>query len=152
MTISRPTWAPTRASRAAMRDGRTYATAAVSSPAAYARRHADRFVAELAELVAIPSVSAERRYAPDVRRCARRLAGALAAAGPEHVRERQPPGSGPPGVTRDCLHAPGAPTLLLYGHYDVPPADGARDRWAHPPFQPVIRGDELRGRGASDDK
>src|SRR5215831_1180718 len=118
MTISRPTWAPTRASRAAMRDGRTYATAAVSSPAAY-----------------------ERRHAPDLRRCARHLAGALAAAGLEHVRERQPPGSRPPVVTADWLHAPGAPTLLVYGHYDVQPADGARDHWDVPPFQPVIRGD-----------
>jgi len=64
-----------------MRDGQAYATAAGTSPAAYARRHADRFVAELAELVAIPSVSADSRHAPDMRRCARRLAAALAAAG-----------------------------------------------------------------------
>ncbi len=135
-----------------MRDQRAYATAVMSSPAAYAHRHAERFVAELAELVAIPSVSSELRHASDLRRCARHLAAALGAAGLEHVRERQPAGSGPPVVTADWLHAPAAPTLLIYGHYDVQPADGARDHWDAPPFQPVIRGDELRGRGASDDK
>ena len=60
-----------------------------------------------------------------------------------------PPGGAPPVVVADWLHAPGAPTVLLYGHYDVQPAD---ERWDHPPFSPVVRGDELRGRGASDDK
>lgn len=119
------------------------------SPTAYARRHAARFVAELSELVAIPSVSADRRRAPDMQRCARRLAQFLTAARVENVRLLAPPRAAPPVVAADWLHAPGAPTVLVYGHYDVQPAD---ERWEHPPFSPLVRGDELLGRGASDDK
>ena len=127
----------------------------------YARRHAARFVSELAGLVSIPTVSADSRRAPDMRRCARRLTDLLTAAGLHHARTLEPtagaqPAGGSPApaaapiVAADWLDAPGAPTVLFYGHYDVQPAD--EPGWAHPPFTPVVRGDELHGRGASDDK
>jgi acetylornithine deacetylase/succinyl-diaminopimelate desuccinylase-like protein len=116
---------------------------------AFARAHSGRFVEELAELVRFPTVSADPRRAADVGRCARWLAGHLRSLGLERVRVLATGGN--PVVLAESRTAPGRPTLLVYGHYDVQPADppGA---WTSPPFEPVVRGGALYGRGSSDDK
>jgi acetylornithine deacetylase/succinyl-diaminopimelate desuccinylase-like protein len=103
----------------------------------------------LEELVRIPSVSADPRHAPDVRRCATRLVHHLRRIGMEHVRVVATAGA--PFVYGDWCHRPGRPTVLVYGHYDVQPADPLA-AWSSPPFQPTCRGPYLYGRGASDDK
>jgi acetylornithine deacetylase/succinyl-diaminopimelate desuccinylase-like protein len=106
-------------------------------------------VAELQDFVRIPSVSAQPRHAADVRRCAAWLAGHMRRVGLEHVRVVATPRH--PLVCADWLHAPGRPTVLIYGHFDVQPADPLGE-WHTPPFEPVVRGQELYGRGACDDK
>jgi acetylornithine deacetylase/succinyl-diaminopimelate desuccinylase-like protein len=97
----------------------------------------------------IPSISALPEHAPDCRRAAEWLAGAMTDAGIEHVDVAET--GGHPVVTGDWLHAAGAPTVLVYGHYDVQPVDPL-DLWDSPPFEPVIDGDRIVARGAADDK
>jgi acetylornithine deacetylase/succinyl-diaminopimelate desuccinylase-like protein len=120
-------------------------TGLLSQPHAHRRR----FVAELKEFVRFPSISAQPRHAADLRRCARWLAGHLRRIGLEHVRVVST--ARHPIVYADWLHAPGRPTVLVYGHYDVQPADPISS-WTLPPFGAVVRGDALCGRGACDDK
>ncbi|HEV3052258.1 MAG TPA: dipeptidase [Longimicrobium sp.] len=115
---------------------------------AYARRHRRRFVEELIRFVRIPSVAAEPAHAADVRRCAAWLARHLARIG---LRARVLRTRGQPLVAGAWMGAPGRPTVLVYGHYDVQPAEDPSS-WSHPPFDPVVRGPHLLGRGASDDK
>lgn len=115
---------------------------------AYARRHRRRFVDELVELVRIPSVAAEAKHHREVRRCAAWLARHLAGMGLDARVLRT---SGQPLVVARWMGAPGRPTVLVYGHYDVQPAEDPAS-WSHPPFDPVVRGGDLRGRGACDDK
>jgi len=105
----------------------------------------DPYLAELAELVAIPTVSRDADPATMLA-AARWLAGRLAFAG-----GRVEPTAGHPVVRGEWLGAPGAPTVLVYGHYDVQPT-GAESEWASPPFRLVIDGDVARGRGVTDDK
>lgn len=97
----------------------------------------------------IPSISALPEHAPDCRRAAGWLAERLSEAGIEHVEVAET--GGHPVVTGDWLHAEGAPTVLVYGHYDVQPVDPL-DLWVSPPFEPVVDGDRIVGRGAADDK
>jgi acetylornithine deacetylase/succinyl-diaminopimelate desuccinylase-like protein len=97
----------------------------------------------------IPSISALPEHQPDIRRAAEFVAGELRRAGLEQVRLLE--GVGNPLVVAEWLHAPGKPTLVLYGHYDVQPPDPL-DEWRSPPFEPTLRGDDLFARGASDDK
>ena len=120
------------------------ATAAI----AWARRHRERFLAELAELIRFPSVSADPRRAGDVRGCADWLARHLRQLGLESVVL---PTGGHPLVRAGWHGAPGRPTVLIYGHYDVQPVDPLA-AWRSPPFEATRRGDGLHGRGASDDK
>jgi len=120
----------------------------VAAALAYARANGPRFVEELAELVRIPSVGSEPAHAADVRRCAAWLAAHLGSIG---LDARLVETAGHPLVRAEWRGAPGRPTLLVYGHYDVQPAELA-DGWHTPPFEPTIRGDALFGRGASDDK
>jgi acetylornithine deacetylase/succinyl-diaminopimelate desuccinylase-like protein len=115
----------------------------------YARRHRGRFIDELAAFIRIPSVSAQPTHAEDVRACAGWLAGKLRDAGLEHVEVVRTPGH--PSVLGEWRHAPGRPTVLIYGHYDVQPPDPLAE-WKSPPFEPHVRGEDLYGRGASDDK
>lgn len=115
----------------------------------YARRHRRRFVGELKELVRFPSISSQPAHAPELRRCAAWLAAHLRRIGMPHVRVIRT--SGHPLVYASWRGAPGRPTVLIYGHYDVVPADPIRE-WVTPPFQPVIRANNLYGRGACDDK
>jgi acetylornithine deacetylase/succinyl-diaminopimelate desuccinylase-like protein len=116
---------------------------------AFARANGRRFVADLKEFVAIPSVSAQPRHAGDVARCARWLAAHLRGIGMERVAVAETRGH--PIVFGEKQCAPGRPTLLIYGHYDVQPADPIGE-WHSPPFEPTVRGENLYGRGASDDK
>ena len=87
----------------------------------YINANRDRFVEELKEFLAIPSVSALPAHAADVRRCADWVEGEMERVGLENVRLLETPGN--PVVYGDWLHAPGKPTILYYGHYDVQPAD-----------------------------
>ena len=97
----------------------------------------------------IPSISGLPAHAADCRRAADWLVEALGAAGVEHVEAVQT--AGHPIVYGDWLHAPGAPTVIVYGHYDVQPVDPL-DLWTSPPFEPVVVGDRMLARGAADDK
>ena len=115
----------------------------------YARKQRSRSVSELAEFVRFPSISAQPHHAKDVERCARWLADHLRSVGLSQVKLTRTPGH--PIVYAEWTHEPGLPTVLIYGHYDVQPADPL-DAWRTPPFEPTIRGDDLFARGASDDK
>src|SRR4029079_18362707 len=97
----------------------------------------------------IPSISAIPAYADDCRRTAEWLAAALTEAGGEHDDGLDT--GAHPIVYADWLHAPDAPTVIVYGHYDVQPVDPL-DLWTSPPFEPVVVGDRILARGAADDK
>ncbi|MGH2447070.1 MAG: dipeptidase [Chloroflexota bacterium] len=114
----------------------------------YARQNRQRFLDELEELLAIPSVSTLPNHQPDMQRAARWLCDRMADIG---LEARIIPGDGHPLVFAEWLGAGGAPTILLYGHYDVQPVDPLAE-WTSPPFQPSIRDGNIYARGASDDK
>ncbi len=109
----------------------------------------DRYLEELTQFIAIPSVSALPEHEDDVRRCAEWTAAHLAGVGFQNVRVIDTPGH--PVVYADWLNAPGAPTVLFYGHYDVQPVDPV-ELWTSPPFEATVRDNELFARGATDDK
>jgi acetylornithine deacetylase/succinyl-diaminopimelate desuccinylase-like protein len=109
----------------------------------------DRYIDELKEYLAIPSVSALPQHAGDVRRAGEWTAEALRTAGMQNVQLIDTPGN--PVVYGEWLSAPGKPTILFYGHYDVQPPDPL-DEWKSPPFEPEVRGDDIFGRGTCDDK
>ena len=115
----------------------------------YLDREYPRFVEELKQFVRFPSISAQPEYAADIKRCANWLAGHLQKIG--LTRAEVEPTLGHPIVFAETEFDPQRPTVLIYGHYDVQPADPI-DEWRTPPFQPVVRGDNLYGRGSSDDK
>lgn len=116
---------------------------------AYAASQRKRFLAELGAFVRIPSVSNQPQHARDVRRCAEWLARHLRGIGLEQVRVV--PAKRHPIVYARWQHAKNRPTLLVYGHYDVQPAE-PEEAWRTPPFQPFVRDGKLYGRGACDDK
>lgn len=117
---------------------------------AYLDREQDRFVGELMEFIRIPSVSAKPENVPDVHKAAEWVRARLVAAGAENAEIL--PTAGHPVVCADWLHAgPDRPTILVYGHFDVQPAEPF-DLWTSPPFEPVLRDGRIWGRGASDDK
>ena len=109
----------------------------------------DRYVDELKEYLAIPSISAIPEHADDVKKCAQWTADELTRVGLENIRLIETPGN--PVVYGEWLHAEGAPTILFYGHYDVQPVDPL-DEWESPPFEATIREGEIYARGAADDK
>src|SRR3984885_4368264 len=104
---------------------------------------------ELKELLRIPSVSTKSEHKPDIENAARWVADKLRAAGMENVEIR--PTKLHPLVYGESLHAPGKPTILIYGHYDVQPAEPL-DLWTTPAFDPMVRDGNLYGRGTADDK
>lgn len=116
---------------------------------AYLEANRDRTLAELKEFISIPSVSSQSDHANDMRRCAEWISSHLKAVGLEHVQVMET--AGHPLVYADWLGAPEAPTVLLYGHYDVQPVDPV-ELWSSPPFEATIREGNIYGRGAVDDK
>ena len=119
------------------------------TPEAFLEANADRFVDELCAFVRIPSISTDPAFAGGIDEAARFVAARMESAGLQNVAIL--PTAGHPLVYADWLHAPDAPTVLVYGHYDVQPADPLED-WASPPFEPEVRDGRLYGRGVSDDK
>src|SRR3954465_7335157 len=109
----------------------------------------DRYVDELKQYLAIPSISALPEHQGDVRRAAEWTAEQMRQIGLENVKLLETPGN--PIVYGDWLHAPGAPTILFYGHYDVQPVDPL-ELWESPPFEATIRDGEIYPRGSADDK
>ncbi|MDO7906940.1 dipeptidase [Paenibacillus sp. JX-17] len=115
----------------------------------YFANQRDEHLKELQEWLSIPSISALSAHKEDVNRAAQWAADTLTRAGLEHVEVH--PTAGHPIVYADHLHAPGKPTILIYGHYDVQPVDPL-NLWETPPFEPSIRDGKLYARGATDDK
>ncbi len=111
-------------------------------------RH-DAILGALVEFASIPSVSTDPAHAADMKNAAEWVAARLAAAGPFAVQTMPTPGN--PVVYGEWLGAPGKPTVLVYGHYDVQPPDPL-DKWTTPPFAPTVRDGKLYARGVSDDK
>jgi acetylornithine deacetylase/succinyl-diaminopimelate desuccinylase-like protein len=109
----------------------------------------DQHLAELCEFLRIPSVSAKSEHKADIERGARWVADNLRAAGFKTVE--LVPTSLHPLVYAESLEAPGKPTVLFYGHYDVQPAEPL-DLWTTPAFEPTVRNRNLYGRGTADDK
>ncbi len=112
-------------------------------------RHRDRSVEILRDFLKIPSISSDSRRKDDVRRAADYLADVFRGQGLDQVEVL--PTEGHPIVYAEWMGAPGAPTLLIYGHYDVQPiAD--ESEWSTPPFEPHVENGKIRARGATDDK
>ena len=106
-------------------------------------------LADLSEFLKIPSVSAQSEHKADIERAAQWTASRLRTAGIATVSIV--PTKMHPIVYGESLHAPGKPTVLFYGHYDVQPAEPL-DLWTTPPFEPTVRNGKLYGRGTADDK
>jgi acetylornithine deacetylase/succinyl-diaminopimelate desuccinylase-like protein len=116
---------------------------------AFVEQNKDRFLDELKNFLRIPSISTLPEHVPDVQRAATFVADSLRTAGLENVEII--PTAKHPLVYADWLHAPGKPTVLCYGHYDVQPPDPL-ELWTTPPFEPTIRDGNLYARGSADDK
>src|SRR5690348_12688770 len=111
--------------------------------------HREQHLNELCEFLRIPSVSAKSEHKPDIERAAQWVADKLRAAGFKTVEIV--PTAMHPLVYAESLEAPGKPTILFYGHYDVQPAEPL-DLWTSPAFEPTVREGNLFGRGTADDK
>ncbi len=109
----------------------------------------DQVLDALIEFASIPSVSTDPAHAPGIARAAQWVAAQVRAAGPFEVQVL--PTNGHPVVYAEWLGAPGKPTVLVYGHYDVQPPDPL-EKWTSPPFTPTLRNGRLYARGVSDDK
>jgi cysteinylglycine-S-conjugate dipeptidase len=116
----------------------------------YADSHFSDFLGSLETLCRIPSVSSDEGVSDSMREAAQAVVEAFRVAGLEGARILEVEGAAPYAYA-EWLGAPGAPTLLVYGHYDVQPA-GRLDRWLSPPFEPTERGERLCCRGSADDK
>jgi acetylornithine deacetylase/succinyl-diaminopimelate desuccinylase-like protein len=121
----------------------------MSAVADYLHQNEDRLLSELQELLRIPSVSTLPERKEDVRRAAQWLQRRLTAAGCTIAEVHET--GGHPIVYGEWLGAPGKPTILVYGHYDVQPVDPLHE-WKRPPFEPVVEDGKIWARGASDDK
>jgi acetylornithine deacetylase/succinyl-diaminopimelate desuccinylase-like protein len=117
----------------------------------YCQANRERFLEGLIKWVKIPSISALPEHKADVRRAAEYLANDLRAMGLQSVALIEGKEGENPLVYAEWLGAPGKPTLLLYGHYDVQPPDPLEE-WKSPPFEPTLRDQNLYGRGTADDK
>lgn len=123
--------------------------AAIEAPLAFARDNADRFERQLVALLRMPSISTQSQHDTDCAAVAEFLAQDMRAVGLENVCVYPTPGH--PIVYGDWLHAADAPTVLVYGHYDVQPPDPL-DEWRTPPFEPTVVDGSIYARGAADDK
>ena len=121
----------------------------------YIKENKDRFINELIDLLKIPSISADPAYKNDVIHCADEVAASLKRAGANNVEIC--PTKGYPIVYADMIIDKNLPTVLVYGHYDVQPADPL-ELWESGPFEPIIKKTEIHpegaifARGACDDK
>lgn len=115
----------------------------------FVRGNRGRLRGELFEFLEIPSISTDPAHGSDVERCAGWLAARLEEAGLEGVEVEETDGN--PVVVADHRVSAEAPTLLVYGHYDVQPPDPT-DEWSTPPFEPAVRDGRVYARGATDDK
>jgi acetylornithine deacetylase/succinyl-diaminopimelate desuccinylase-like protein len=117
--------------------------------AKYIEDHKDAHLKELCELLRIPSVSTKTERKPDIERAANWVAEKLRKVGMSKVEVISTKGH--PLVYAESLGAPGKPTVLFYGHYDVQPAEPL-ELWTTPAFEPTVRDGNLFGRGTADDK
>lgn len=115
----------------------------------YIEKNRDRFLEELKAFLSIPSVSTLPEHRPDIERASEFVAEKLREAGLGKVKRI--PNEGHPLVYGEWMGAPGKPTVLCYGHYDVQPPDPLEE-WTTPPFEPSLRDGNLYARGAADDK
>ncbi|MBK8413575.1 MAG: dipeptidase [Bacteroidetes bacterium] len=115
----------------------------------YIATHKDQFLKELFELLRIPSVSADSKYKDDVQKAASFISDNLITAGADKVEICQTKGH--PIVYGEKIIDESLPTVLVYGHYDVQPADPL-DLWHSPPFEPIIKDEKIYARGSCDDK
>ncbi len=111
-------------------------------------REQESYLEELKQYLRIPSISTDPEYREEVLRCAGYVVERMKDAG---LEARQIENGGYPLVYGEWTGAPGKPTILFYGHYDVQPADPL-ELWDNPPFEPTVIGDEIIARGATDDK
>ena len=121
----------------------------MNTPSEYIANNKDRFLSELLDLLRIPSVSARSEHNNDMIHCAEMVASRLRAAGADLVEVCAT--AGHPIVYGEKIINPNFPTVLVYGHYDVQPADPL-ELWNSPPFEPMIKEGKIFARGACDDK
>lgn len=115
----------------------------------YIKTNEKRFLDELIDLLKIPSISADSKFAGDVKRAAEFIKEKLIAAGADKVEVCPTPGH--PIIYGEKMIDPKLPTVIVYGHYDVQPVDPL-NLWDSPPFEPVIKDGKIYARGACDDK
>jgi len=115
----------------------------------YLETNKERFLNELLDLLRIPSVSADQKFTPDVKRAAEYVKEQLLKAGADKAEIC--PTKGHSIVYGEKMIDPKLPTVLVYGHYDVQPAD-PYELWNSPPFEPVVKDGNIYARGACDDK
>ncbi|MCK5456392.1 MAG: M20/M25/M40 family metallo-hydrolase, partial [Melioribacteraceae bacterium] len=115
----------------------------------YIKNNRNRYIEELKEYIRIPSISTLKSSIPDIKKCRKFVADSLKKAGMKKVKII--PTSGHPLVYGEWMGAPGKPTVLIYGHYDVQPVDPI-ELWKSPPFEPVIKSGKIWARGADDNK
>ena len=119
------------------------------TPLEYLNDHKDKFLNELLDLLRIPSVSADKKFDGEVRNAATFVKDQLIAAGVDYAELCETKGH--PIVYAEKIINSTFPTVLVYGHYDVQPAD-PYELWDHPPFEPIVKNDRIYARGACDDK
>jgi acetylornithine deacetylase/succinyl-diaminopimelate desuccinylase-like protein len=115
----------------------------------YIENNRERYIEELKEFLRIPSISTLAENKPDMQAAAKFVADKLQDAGLNKIEIFQTEGH--PLIYGEWLGAPGKPTVLIYGHYDIQPVDPI-ELWSSPPFEPTIVGDNIFARGATDDK
>src|SRR5579871_6733445 len=115
----------------------------------YYQQHHQDYLEGLKTFLRIPSISTLSEHKPDIRKAAEFVRDELTKAGLAQAQLIE--GEGNPLVYAEWLGAPGKPTLLFYGHYDVQPPDPL-DEWSSPPFEPSVRDQNIYARGSSDDK
>ncbi len=115
----------------------------------YYEQHHQEYLEGLKTFLRIPSISTLSEHKPDIRKAAEFVRTELQKAGLQNAQLIE--GEGNPLVYAEWLGAPGKPTILFYGHYDVQPPDPL-DEWKSPPFEPDIRNDNIYARGSADDK
>src|SRR5271165_6751238 len=141
---------PAARTRAAPREPRSMAGEETNDqPITYVRAERERYLDELKRLIAIPSISADPGYKGEVRRCAQAMVDRMMRAGLQRGDVLETAGN--PIAYGEWLGAPGKPTIVIYGHYDVQPVDPL-ELWTSPPFAAQVRDGKIFGRGAVDDK